>query len=148
METRKIVINRCFGGFTLSHKAIMRYAQIKKIKLYCWIDEIHLKYHTDAALENSLVHYATVPKEQYDKFTKLFKETPLEERSALGDGGYFYPEWERDNPLLIQIIEELKENASGLLSKLKIVEIPNDVEWEIEEYDGMETIHEKHRIWN
>ncbi len=31
---REIVINKCFGGFGLSHKAIMRYVKLKGIKLY------------------------------------------------------------------------------------------------------------------
>jgi len=31
---------------------------------------------------------------------------------------------------------------------LKIIEIPEDVDWEVDEYDGLETIHEKHRSWS
>jgi len=49
---------------------------------------------------------------------------------------------------LIKVIEELgEEKASNVLAKLKIIEIPDDVEWEIYGYGGVETIHEKHRIW-
>lgn len=48
---------------------------------------------------------------------------------------------------LIQVIEELGEDASGTCAKLVIVEIPDDVIWEIEEYDGWETIEEVHRSW-
>ena len=29
----------------------------------------------------------------------------------------------------------------------KIIEIPDDIEWEIDNYDGIESIHEKHRSW-
>ena len=43
----------------------------------------------------------------------------------------------RDNPLFIEGIETLGDLADGRFSKLKIVEIPDDVEWVIEEYDGM-----------
>lgn len=54
---------------------------------------------------------------------------------------------ERNDPLLIEIIEKLGEDANGEYSKLKIVEIPDDVEWQIEEYDGWEHVAEKHRTW-
>ena len=47
----------------------------------------------------------------------------------------------------IQVVEELGEEANTPASKLKIVEIPDDVEWEIEEYDGIEWVAEKHRVW-
>lgn len=63
------------------------------------------------------------------------------------------PDWydrniERDDPYLIQVIKKLGETASGGgFAKLKIVEIPADVEWQIEEYDGVEWIAEKHRTW-
>jgi len=54
---------------------------------------------------------------------------------------------ERDDPRLIQIVEELGEDAAGYGAMLKIVEIPDDVDWEINEDDGSEWIAEKHRTW-
>jgi hypothetical protein len=54
----------------------------------------------------------------------------------------------RNNPILVEIVEQLGEAADGFFSALKVVEIPDDVEWGIEEYDGNEWIAEKHRIWN
>lgn len=54
----------------------------------------------------------------------------------------------REDPLLIQAIEELGEEANGRCAKLKIVEIPDDVEYEIEEYDGNEHIAEVHKTWS
>lgn len=62
------------------------------------------------------------------------------------------PDWydrnvQRDDPYLIQVINELGEKANTRYCKLKIVEIPADVEWTIEEYDGLEWIAEKHRTW-
>ena len=54
----------------------------------------------------------------------------------------------RTNDQLIAAIEKLGvEKSSGKFAKLKIVEIPDDIEWEINEYDGIETIHEQHRSW-
>jgi len=54
----------------------------------------------------------------------------------------------RASPKLIAAIEKvgIKESTAPL-AELAVVEIPDDVDWEIDEYDGIETIHEKHRSW-
>jgi hypothetical protein len=54
---------------------------------------------------------------------------------------------ERNNPILVEIVEQLGESADGRYAELKVVEIPDDVKWHIDEYDGWETIHEDHRVW-
>lgn len=53
----------------------------------------------------------------------------------------------RTDENLISVVEELGEESWAKFSKLKIVEIPDDVEWEIAEYDGVEWVAEKHRVW-
>jgi hypothetical protein len=58
-----------------------------------------------------------------------------------------YWEIDRDDPVLIQIIEQLGDKANDRYATLKVVEIPDDVEWHIHEYDGMEHIAENHRTW-
>lgn len=54
---------------------------------------------------------------------------------------------ERDNPDLVNIVETLGEDADGGYSHLKVIEIPDGVEWVIQEYDGLEWVAEKHRVW-
>jgi hypothetical protein len=54
----------------------------------------------------------------------------------------------RNNPILVEIVEQLGEAANGEFAELKVVEIPDDAEWTIQEYDGDEWIAEKHRTWN
>lgn len=62
--------------------------------------------------------------------------------------GYDFDEHElRNIPELVECVETLGEKANGRFADLKVVEIPDDVEWEITEYDGLETIEEKHRSW-
>lgn len=58
-------------------------------------------------------------------------------------------DWEipRDDPALVRVVEELKERAGERYSDLKVVEIPDGVEWELCEYDGIEWVAEKHRTW-
>lgn len=54
----------------------------------------------------------------------------------------------RDDPALIKVVTDLKNQANSATSKLKIVKIPADVKWHIQEYDGIEWIAEDHRTWN
>jgi len=55
---------------------------------------------------------------------------------------------DRYNPQLVQIVEQLGERANTRYSDLKVVEIPDDVEWTVNEYDGMEWVAETHRTWS
>ena len=66
------------------------------------------------------------------------------------DGVHFSEnEIRRDDPVLIGVIDELgEEKSSGLSCRLKVVTIPDGVDWQIEEYDGLEWVAEKHRTWN
>jgi len=57
-------------------------------------------------------------------------------------------ELRRDDRDLVTAVEEMQEKAGGNWSELKIVEVPDDVEWEIQEYDGWEWVAEKHRTWH
>lgn len=50
-------------------------------------------------------------------------------------------------PELVQVVEELGDDASAGFANLEIVEVPDDVDWYIDDYDGMETICEQHREW-
>ena len=91
----KIVINSCFGGFSLSKEAY---------------EFLGLKWD---------------------------------------DYGYAYiDDAKRTDPDLIRCVETLgSEKASGFCAELHVIEIPDDVEWKIYDYDGIESVHEKHRSW-
>ena len=139
----KIVINSCYGGFGLSHKAVMRYAELKGIKLYPWTDDSTLNCYNCSNFEELVlnhpeslfVHYTKVPKEEFYKGNK--------------DDNYFSNyDIERTDPILIQVVEELGKEANTKCSELKIIEISDEVEYEIEEYDGLEHVAEKHRTWS
>jgi len=54
----------------------------------------------------------------------------------------------RDDPYLIKVIKELGMAANGPHSNLKIVEIPGDVKWLVQDYDGAEWVAEEHRTWS
>ena len=53
----------------------------------------------------------------------------------------------RNDPILVSIVEELGEDSWGGYAELSVVDIPDGVEWEIEEYDGNVWSAEVHRKW-
>ena len=89
----KVVINKCYGGFSLSEQAY---------------------------------EYLGIP---WDGHGYKFRD-------------------DRENLKLIECVEKLGEEADGIFAELKVVDIPDDVEYTIEEYDGMEWVAEKHRVWS
>lgn len=54
---------------------------------------------------------------------------------------------DRTDPDLVAVVEELGNLANSKVSQLKVVEIPDGIEYTIEEYDGVELIAEKHETW-
>ena len=116
---KKIVINTCFGGFGLSHEAIVGYSTLAGLNLLA-VEGTHFRlcgydYYRNGveAPENYWSHY----------------------------------EIERDDPNLVFVVESLGEKANGRHAELKVVSIPADVDWYIEDYDGSEHVAERHRIW-
>jgi hypothetical protein len=53
----------------------------------------------------------------------------------------------RDDIDLVDAVTELGDAANTNHSELKVVEIPKDVSWIIQDYDGIEWIAEHHRTW-
>ena len=54
----------------------------------------------------------------------------------------------RDDVYLVQVVEEMGEKSWGHYAELKIVEVPDEVDWVIEQYDGREWVAEVHRTWS
>ena len=66
------------------------------------------------------------------------------------DDAYSYmlvDETQRVDANLIRCIETLGPEVNGDSANITIVEIPDDVEWHIVNYDGCEHIAENHRTW-
>ena len=139
----KIVINRCFGGYGLSHEAVMRYLDLKGITVYPEQDEGTWKFWTywlvkpeDRLEEKKGADFYSMSMNERQAHNQKHSEETFEENNI-----------ERNDPVLVQVVEELGGAANGDHAELTIVEIPDDVEWEISEYDGSEHVAEKHRTW-
>ena len=54
----------------------------------------------------------------------------------------------RNDSDLVNVVEIMGNAANGPYSNLKVVEIPDGIEWIIQEDKGEEWIAEKHRTWD
>jgi len=69
-------------------------------------------------------------------------------KDSIASENYFCErEIDRSDPILIEVLESLGAAGNGKFADLKIIEIPDDVKWHIEEYDGVECVAEDHRTW-
>ena len=114
----KIVINACHGGFNLSDEAFSMLLNRKGIEF--------------ETVEGNCV--------------TLFYRKGMVDKDE-GYLGYRQNEFCRDDADLVAVVEALGSKADGKYSELKIVEVPDDVNWYIEDYDGIEHVAERHRTW-
>ena len=137
----EVVVNKCYGGFGLSLKAIKRYLELKGKECYFYKqtkysydnceDEFQLINDSDKQISNIWVSTKNLGDITNDIDETFFSIYDIE----------------RTDPDLIKVIEELGMDVNDSYSKLVIVEIPNDVSWYIREGDGYETVEEQHRSW-
>lgn len=158
----KVVINQCFGGFSLSPRAVKRLAEMDGRKCYFFVHEdksgkVNLRHHRSVSMteaEKGIFWTAfDVPNPDEvipssDNWASMSDAEKQECNQAYRAHSLPVRPDSRTDPKLIQVIEELGKKANGSCADLKIVEIPDDVDWEIDDYDGSETIHEKHRSWS
>lgn len=112
----KVVINRCYGGFSLSREGVLLGREISGDPKWGGANIIGDVYEGGKPVER--------------------------------DYGYVQHYLERHDPTLVKVVETLGgERASGELAELAVVEIPDVISYEIDEYDGIESIHESYRSW-
>ena len=114
---QRIVINRAYGGFSLSRAAILGY------------------------LELAGIAYDLVP--QADRDT----QNRLGDRIVVNGVDFDEHDIPRDDPALVATVRRLGRAAAGMYATLKIVEVPAGVAWTVQAYDGLEWVAEVHRTW-
>jgi hypothetical protein len=119
----RVAINRCFGGFGISDKAFEKLLERKGIAF----DKVD------------------------QKVSSLFGASYYDAGYA-GDENHYLSDYDfcqdRADPDLIAVIEEMGEQANSFAADIAIIEIPDDVKWQIHEYDGIEHVAEEHRTWS
>lgn len=142
---RYVVINKRHGGFGLSQAGIERYLEIKGLQFWTRTSEKFGKLLGPT--------YWLVPGDQQldepnaETWHSMTQAERQQWNQTYSQATFRDHDLARDDPVLVQVVRELGEAAAGRHAELKIVEIPADVEWEIDEYDGLEWVAEKHRTW-
>lgn len=137
----KIVINNCYGGFGLSETGMQAYAARKGLTLYLEKDMLFTRYWTVPPEQR----VAQVSDEQWSKMTDVER---IARDKAYTSQTISDIDFSRDDPDLVAVVEELGKQANDQFADLKVIEIPDDVEWQIQEYDGYEHVAEVHRTWS
>lgn len=140
----KVVINKCYGGFSLSPRAVSELARLDGKTAYFFKSEFKGARLTttltpiteDEAANVWTFHAFDIPNFEYTDNEEWGKHS-LESRPD-----------DRANPKLVAVVEMLGAAANGQHAELEIVEIPDGVDFQVEDYDGREWISEKHRTWN
>lgn len=137
----KVVINKCYGGFGLSHEGMMRYAELKGLMLYPEGAGWFITYWTAPPKDRAVVLSGKA-------FRALSQAERAEYNRRQSEQTLYGKDIPRDDPELVQVVEELGDKANDRFAKLAVVEIPDGVEWMIDEYDGLEHVAEVHRTWS
>jgi hypothetical protein len=161
--TKKVVINRCYGGFAINKACLFKLAEIKGLTLYPEVqfpdghstDSQSTDGHSTDLDWNTT--YWTVPESNPHRqfaskiqknWHKASSDDKVKSNKICIDLTLYSSPSNREDPDLIKAIESLGcIEASGRFALLKIVEIPDNITYLIEEKNGLETIHESHRIW-
>lgn len=140
----RVVINSCYGGFSLSAMATKLYYEKRGKEVYFFKGglgkEPYVEISLDKADSTFFWHSFNTPtppdpnnKSESHEWNKQYLTNRPEDRS---------------DPDLITVVEELGPAANGSCASLRIVEIPDGVAWGIHEYDGYESVEEVHRSWS
>jgi hypothetical protein len=140
----KIVINACHGGFGLSHEGILAY--LERSGQQVWV-EVNEKYGKLIPFTYHLVSPENRVEGTPDNWNDMTQDQRQAHQAAYSETVFYDRDLARDDPCLVQVVEQLGAVASGRHAELKIVDVPDDVNWYIEEYDGAEWVAERHRTW-
>lgn len=138
----KVILNKCYGGFGISTAGYRLYAKKIGMPLFVYKNDYsnNTLVHVDGETDDTHLDYFTVDLGESISRSDI--------PSDVWSNNYLYLNLEyRDDPVLVEVVEELGEKANGRFASLTVVDIPDDMSYEVTDYDGIETLHELHRQW-
>jgi len=152
----KVILNKCYGGFGISPMAYKLYAEKKGIELYPYIED-----NSNYISKGETIYRKTDwSNERLDigitahYFTKDLGESIIENETNKSEFYELYKNYSlyinskyRTDPILIEVVEELGGKADSRFADLQVVEIPDGMIYDIDDYDGIETLHAPVQTW-
>lgn len=134
----KIILNQCYGGFSLSNMAKALYLMAKGQTPYFYADR-SLYSKADGWKRTDKYVYVDI-KDIETTEEKLYCTTQYQ-----GEVLHEYPEHifydrelDRCDPTLASVVEIMGPKASGTFAQLNILEVDDNTLYRVEEYDGYE----------
>ena len=126
-KIQKVVINSCWGGFCISNEAVLWIRRNAPCK--------HREILFGETYDDGSVAGDDRGSLSEEDMRRIYKDANREHQDH------------RSCPSLIAVVEALGKKAFGQLAHLEVVKFPSGVKFIIDDYDGMESVHEKHRVW-
>jgi len=123
---QRVVYNSCFGGFGFHEKAV-RWVREHKDSLTDEYGKEDVEEIANSTLSGERYPDGSGPKAEHHTYINGLNLT-------------------RDNRLLADIVSRETEYTGpvdGSHANLRVAEVPNGVDWRINEYDGNETVEEQ-----
>ncbi len=141
----KLVLNKCFGGFGLSHEAMMEIFKHKGVTVYPYITNIDDDY-----TGTTWTRFQGQPPTSWFDNIEYLGIDPGKDSFVTGIGArcneynqfdsQAYDNYTNDADL-VAVVEALGDEASGVFAELRIVEIPDGMNYTIDDYGGVETVY-------
>ena len=138
----KIVYNDCPGGFGLSYRGVMRYAEIKGVKLFAFTD--NRDEHGIIQLREAKIRVTSPEQANSVFFIYYYTSEDASDHTYFDVSGI-----DRADPALVQAVEELGSAADGMCAELRIAELPSRALYRIDRDDGREFVRTNYDYeWN
>ena len=124
------MINKCYGGFSLSFEAFIAFLKRKDPNRQLYYYDLDVKNRCYRATKSSDINTIVMDKDMGNEFNILSSEVH----------SHILSQWDikRDDPDLVAIVEEFGDKVNGRYAKLDIEEVNG--QYRIMNYDGLEWI--------
>jgi len=153
----EILLNKCYGGYSLSSEAIHCYMMRRYGECYFYgYDETREHGLCLLDIAETLGSENTYGNSRLRFVSAVFLGETCSSDDIYDREGVFVAYdfgssfAMREDPLLISIVRELGDAANGRYAELEIVNIPDNLaggNYVIDEYDGIETLHAEIEMW-